>query len=96
MCNRFLLIKFIYSILKTYILVLLFILTFCCIFFLIIFYLTNLINLKKYLFFNFNNKRVDIKNIIEIYYIIVVKQRYLINNNRKLKKKKLINNINKN
>ncbi len=56
-------------------------------FFLIVFCLTKLINLREHLFFDFNNKRVDVKDAIKTHYIIIVEQRRLINNNKRFKKR---------
>ncbi len=69
--NKFLLIYFTYSTFRICVLILLFVLIFCCTFFLIFNFLAKLINLEEHSFFDFDNKIISVKNIIKICCIII-------------------------
>jgi len=56
-------------------------------FFLIVFCSTKLINLKKYFFFDFDNRKANIRDTIKTRYIIVVEQKYLTNSDKRFKKR---------
>jgi len=79
--NKLLLIYFAYLTLRVCILTLLFVLIFCCTFFLIVSFLVKFINLRRCSFFDFNNKIINVKSTIKIRYIIIFKWRYLKSNN---------------